>query len=403
MKIDTASTLGGVYLDHNATTPVDPSLFELVPVWMSQFGNPSSIHQASRGPRTLIREARLKIAEFLNVSPLEIVFNSGASEGNNTVIKSIWDRRGKERPEFLCSSVEHPSVIKAMQAIEKKGAIIHWIPVNKDGVLDLNFVKTHLGPKTALVSVMSANNETGTLFPVTELVGMAKAAGALIHSDCVQMFGKQSIDLKKLGVDYATFSGHKFYSLKGCGFMYIKKTAPFENLIDGGAQERFRRGGTENTVGIAAMGHMATKMSEMGLFGKMGLSDKLAELGQMRDSMEARLVAEIPELHITAQASPRLTNTSHMMIAGIDAETLLINLDLDGFYVSTGAACSSGNPEPSPVLLAMGFTRNEAQTSLRVSLGWNSKADDLEKFVDRLGQTVSRLRQMKRELTNVTA
>ncbi|OYZ20710.1 MAG: cysteine desulfurase [Bdellovibrio sp. 28-41-41] len=397
MKIVTASTFDGVYLDHNATTPVDPSLFELVPVWMSQFGNPSSIHQAARGPRTLIREARIKIAELLNVSPLEIVFNSGASEGNNTVIKSIWDRRGKERPEFICSSVEHPSVIKAMNAIENKGAVIHWIPVSKDGVLDLNFVKTHLGPKTALISVMSANNETGTLFPVAELVGMAKAAGALIHSDCVQMFGKHAIDLKKLGVDYATFSGHKFYSLKGCGFMYIKKTAPLENLIDGGAQERFRRGGTENTVGIAAMGHMAAKMSAM------DLSSKLVELGQMRDLMEARLVAEIPELHITAHASPRLTNTSHMMIAGIDAETLLINLDLDGFFVSTGAACSSGNPEPSPALLAMGFARNEAQTSLRVSLGWNSKADDLEKFVERLEKTVSRLRQMKKELDNVKA
>jgi cysteine desulfurase len=244
---------------------------------------------------------------------------------------------------------------------------------------------------------MSANNETGTLFPVGELVDMAKSAGALVHSDCVQMFGKQAIDLKKLGVDYATFSGHKFYSLKGCGFMYIKKTAPLENLIDGGAQERFRRGGTENTVGIAAMGHIAAKMSAM------DLSSKLEELGQMRDMMEARLVAEIPELRITAHASSRLTNTSHMMIAGIDAETLLINLDLDGFFVSTGAACSSGNPEPSPVLLAMGFTRHEAQTSLRVSLGWNSNAEDLEKFVERLKKTVSRLRQMKKELDNVTA
>ncbi len=397
MKIVTASTFDGVYLDHNATTPVDPSLFELVPTWMSQFGNPSSIHQASRGPRTLIREARVKIAELLNVSPLEIVFTSGASEGNNTVIKAIWDRRGKERPEFLCSAVEHPSVIKAMQSIEKKGAVIRWIPVSKEGALDLNFVKMHLGSKTALVSVMSANNETGTLFPVAEIVDLAKAAGALVHSDCVQMFGKHTLDLKKLGVDYATFSGHKFYSLKGSGFMYAKKTAPLENLIDGGAQERFRRGGTENTVGIAAMGHMAGKMATMDLVGKV------SELGQLRDAMEARLVAEIPELYITAQKSPRLTNTSHMMIAGIDAETLLINLDLDGFCVSTGAACSSGNPEPSPVLLAMGFTRFEAQTSLRVSLGWGSKADDLEKFVQRLGEIVSRLRQMKKELENVTA
>lgn len=396
MKIASANTFDGVYLDHNATTPIDPSLFELVPTWMLQFGNPSSIHQASRGPRTLIREARTAIAEALAVSPLEIVFNSGASEGNNTVIKAVWDRRGKERPEFLCSSVEHPSVIKAMQAIEKKGALIRWIPVSKNGELDLNFVKMHLSQKTALVSVMSANNETGTLFPVHQLVEMAKAVGALVHSDCVQMFGKHVLDLKKLGVDYATFSGHKFYSLKGSGFLYIKKTAPLENLIDGGAQERFRRGGTENTVGIAAMGHMAQKMAAL------DLEKKLSELANMRDQMEAHVLKEISGVHITAQKSPRLTNTSHMMIEGIDAETLLINLDLDGFFVSTGAACSSGNPEPSPVLLNMGFTRAEAQTSLRVSLGWNSKQVDLEKFVVRLKNIVIRLREMKKELSNVT-
>jgi len=395
-KAPMITTTDGVYLDHNATTKVDPSLFGLVPGWMSQFGNPSSIHQASRGPRTLIREARIRLAEALKVSPLELVFNSGASEGNNTVVKAIWSLRGVERPEFLCSAVEHPSVTKAMQAIQKKGAIVHWIPVNKDGELDLKFVQAHLSTKTALISVMSANNETGTLFPVAQLVDMAKNVGAYVHSDCVQMFGKHALDLKKLGVDYATFSGHKFYSLKGAGFMYVKKTAPFENFIDGGAQERFRRGGTENTLGIAAMGHMAQKMVEM------GLGSKLAELGQLRDRLESQLMAEIPELYITAQKSPRLTNTSHMMIAGIDAETLLINLDLDGFFVSTGAACSSGNPEPSPVLLAMGFTRSEAQTSLRVSLGWNSQSKDLDKFVQRLKEIVSRLRQMKKDSENVT-
>lgn len=390
------TTFGGVYLDHNATTPVDSSLFPLVPNWMSQFGNPSSIHQMSRGPRTLIREARAQLAEVLNVSPLEIVFNSGASEGNNTVIKAVWDRRGLQRPEFLCSSVEHPSVIKAMQAIEKKGALVRWIPVSKDGELDLNFVTRYLSEKTALVSVMSANNETGTLFPVTQIVEMAKAVGALVHSDCVQMLGKQELDLKKLGVDYATFSGHKFYALKGAGFLYVKKTAPLENLIDGGAQERFRRGGTENTLGIAAMGHMAQKIATS------SLDQKLVGLGQLRDQMENRLMAEISGLHITAHKSPRLVNTSHMMIEGVDAETLLINLDLDGFCVSTGAACSSGNPEPSPVLLSMGFTRAEAQTSLRVSLGWNSTAAELEKFVVRLKEIVMRLREMKKELNNVT-
>lgn len=394
------NTFGGVYLDHNATTPVDPSLFELVPQWMSQFGNPSSIHQASRHPRTLIREARIQLAHALNVSPLELVFNSGASEGNNTVIKAVWASCGKQRSEFLCSSVEHPSVIKAMQVIQKNGATIHWIPVNKEGELDLHFVEKHLSRKTALISVMSANNETGTLFPIENIVEKAKDVGALVHSDCVQMFGKHTLDLKKRGVDYATFSGHKFYSLKGSGFMYIKKSVPYENLIDGGAQERFRRGGTENTLGIAAMGHMAQKMASM------NMAAKFNEMARLRDQMEAQLILEIPELHITAQKSPRLTNTSHMMIPGVDAETLLINLDLDGFFVSTGAACSSGNPEPSPVLLAMGFSRSEAQTSLRVSLGWHTKADDLEKFVDRLKKIVSRLKQIKlaikEDLDNVT-
>jgi cysteine desulfurase len=390
------NTFDGVYLDHNATTPVDSSLFPLVPEWMSQFGNPSSIHQASRGPRTLIREARAQIAEVLNVSPLEIVFNSGASEGNNTVIKTVWERKGSERSEFICSSVEHPSVMKAMQAIQKKGAVIHWIPVNKDGELDLNFIKSVLGPKTALVSVMSANNETGTLFPVKEIVALAKAAGALVHSDCVQMFGKHALDLKDLGVDYATFSGHKFYALKGSGFMYLKKTAPYVSLIDGGAQERFRRGGTENTLGIAAMGHMAKQMT------KEMLTPLWADIQSHRDFFEANIVKDLPGVHITAQKSNRLGNTSHMMIEGIDAETLLINLDLDGFFVSTGAACSSGNPEPSPVLLSMGFTRAEAQTSLRVSLGWGTKRSDIEKFQARLKDVVIRLRQMKKEFSDVS-
>lgn len=389
------NTLDGVYLDHNATTPVDSSLFELVPTWMAQFGNPSSIHQASRGPRTLIREARAQIAEFLSVSSLEIVFTSGASEANNTVIKLVWNRRGNERNEFICSSVEHPSVINAMKAIERFGAVIHWIPVNRDGELDINFVKSVLSNKTALISVMSANNETGTLFPIAEIVALAKPFGVLVHSDCVQMLGKHPLNLKELGVDYATFSGHKFYALKGSGFMYIKKTSPFIALIDGGAQERSRRGGTENTVGIAAMGHMIRKM------GGMNLISKSEEIGSLRDYLESEIKKEISGVHFTAQKNRRLTNTSHMMIEGIDAETLLINLDLDGYCVSTGAACSSGNPEPSPVLLAMGFSRSEAQTSLRVSLGWSTTQLELKAFVLKLKDVVVRLRQMKKEMGDV--
>lgn len=389
------TTFDGVYLDHNATTPVNTALFELVPFWMSQFGNPSSLHQASRGPRTLIREARREIAEFLNVSPLEIIFNSGASEGNNTIIKSVWEKYSTtERREFICSSVEHPSVTRAMQAIEKKGALIHWIPVNKDGECDLAFIYEKISTKTALVSVMSANNETGTVFPIKDILVKAKQVGALVHSDCVQMLSKHSLNLGKLGVDYATFSGHKFYSLKGSGFVFVRKTAPYVALIDGGAQERFRRGGTENILGIAAMGQMVKIMRTM------DLENKWAEIQTQRDFLEDFAIKQIAGVHITAKKSPRLGNTSHMMIEGIDAEMLLINLDLEGFFVSTGAACSSGSPEPSPVLLSMGFSREQAQTSLRVSLGWSTTRGDIENFVVRLKEIVRRLREMKKESEN---
>ncbi len=257
------------------------------------------------------------------------------------------------------------------------------------------YLAEKLSAKTALVSVMSANNETGTLFPIQEIVVKAKQVGALVHSDCVQMFGKHSLDLKELQVDYATFSGHKFYALKGAGFIFVRKTAPYTALIDGGAQERFRRGGTENTVGIAAMGFMAKTMR------MMDLTNTQAQIAAHRDYLETILEKEISKLHFTARETPRLGNTSHMMIEGIDAETLLINLDLERFFVSTGAACSSGNPEPSPVLLCMGFTRQEAQTSLRVSLGWATKREDIEKFAARLKEIVLRLREMKKELSDV--
>ncbi len=389
------NTFDGVYLDHNATTPVNSELANYFPDWVSQFGNPSSIHQASRGPRTLIREARNEIAHYLNVSPLEIIFNSGGSEGNNTVIKAVWDKRGFTRNEFICSAVEHPSVLRAMQSIEKKGAIIHWVPVNRDGELDLQFLTEKLSEKTALVSIMSANNETGSLFPIQEIAQYAKKVGALVHSDCVQMLGKQALNLSELGVDYATFSGHKFYALKGSGFVYVRKTAPYVSLIDGGAQERFRRGGTENTLGIAAMGFMVKKMNVT------ALNAIWSEQKAIRDYLEMTVLQQIPNVQITARKSPRLINTSHMMIDGIDAETLLINLDLDGFYVSTGAACSSGSPEPSPVLLSMGFSRQEAQTSLRISMGWATQRIEIENFVLRLKELVLRLRQMKKELSHV--
>jgi cysteine desulfurase len=375
-----------VYLDHNATTPHSDrlklkwnELFELS-------GNPSSIHQDSRAPKTWIRETRQKIADELNCSPLEIIFNSGASEGNSSILKSVWDLLGSEKPEMLISSVEHPSVMKTAQFLQSKGARIHFIPVSKNGEIDLNFIRQHLSNKTSLVSVMYANNETGTIFPIAEISEMAHAAGALMHSDCVQMLGKDDVEFETLNVDYATFSAHKFYALKGTGFAFVRKSSPWVPLINGGGQERSRRGGTENITGIAAMGIVLDSLVEV--------SDRVKQMTSLRDSLEKQILEKISGVTITAVQGKRISNTSSLVIENVDGETLLMSLDLKGFSVSTGAACSSGNPEPSPVLLAMGLTRDEAQSSLRVSVGWSTTQEQVDSFVECLVAVVAKLREL---------
>lgn len=388
------------YLDFNATTPLSGEVLLHLPELLKLWGNASSIHLASRGPKTILRETRKKLADYLKVSNLEIVFNSGASEGNNTVLKSVWNtyRPGNHfgqpiKNEFIISSVEHPSVTKTAQYLETEGAIIHWIPVSREGLLDLNFIKEKINERTALVSCMFANNETGTVFPIKEVVALAKSKNVLVHSDCVQAFGKTDFNLQDLGVDYATVSAHKFYALKGCGALFVRKGSPYMNLVHGGGQERSRRGGTENILGIASLGVMLDQLSHV--------TEKEIEIKKLRDYFEIEIKAEIPNLSVTCQNSKRLANTSSLVIHGVDGETLLVSLDLKGFAVSTGAACSSGNPEPSPVLLALGLTKAEAQNSLRVSLGWTTTKEQIDLFIHHLVEVVERLRTINEESANV--
>ncbi len=373
-----------VYLDHNATTPHAQILKEKWADLIELSGNPSSIHQDSRMAKTWLRETRQKIADLLQVSSLEIIFNSGASEGNNSVLKSVWQKWGFEKNEMLISSVEHPSVIKTAEFLISEGARIRFIPVLKSGAIDLEFIKKNISNKTALVSVMFANNETGTLFPIQQISEMAHAHGALMHSDCVQMTGKEKINFTELQLDYATFSAHKFYALKGTGFVYVRKNSPWTPLIHGGAQERSRRGGTENILGIAALGIVLDLMNKS--------SAHIEKMRVLRDLLEKLILNQIHDVTITAFSSPRLSNTSSLVIKDVDGETLLMSLDLKGFSVSTGAACSSGNPEPSPVLLAMGLSPQEAQSSLRVSLGWSTTEEQIYSFVSTLKSVVEKLR-----------
>lgn len=375
-----------VYLDHNATTPLHPQVKNsLLEELESHFGNPSSIHWAGRKSKNIIRNARQNLAELLSVSPLELIFTSGASESNNTVIQVIRSLN-LDRNEYICSAVEHPSVLKTMKHLQSLGAVVHLIPVNQDGELNLEFYKNVLSEKTALVSVMLANNETGNKFPVKELARLAHEKGAFFHTDAVQGLGKMEVNLKDLDVDYASFSAHKFYALKGCGLLYSKKGTPQIPFIWGGAQERSRRGGTENVLGILSFGVMAKMKNEISIQSK--------RLEKLRDDMQSEILKKISDCQVTGSLLNRLPNTLSLVIDGIDGETLLMNLDIKGFAVSTGAACSSGNPEPSPVLLAMGLTRGQAQSSLRISLGWQNTQEEVESFIMELEKSVQRLRNL---------
>lgn len=374
-----------IYLDHNATAPVHAEVLEKLPVWAQSWGNPSSVHQASREPKAIIRDARKNLAEYFKVHPLELIFTAGGSESNNLAIKGVYFALQKlGRTHFITSSVEHPSIMKAFEFLETLGATVDYIPVDKNANLDLKFYEEKLSEKTALVSVMLANNETGAIHPIEEMCKLAHSQGALFHTDAVQALGKIDVDLEKLGVDLASFSAHKFYSLRGTGILYQKRGTPLVSLIGGGGQERGRRAGTENTLSIASLGHMITK--------KDLIKTENERIRKLRDEMEARILGSISDVSII-QNPNRVPNTSSLFIDGVDGETLLMNLDMHGICVSTGAACSSGSQEPSAVLRAMGFTRKEAQSSLRLSLGWGNNAEQIEYFLEVLKKVVARVRQ----------
>lgn len=378
-----------IYLDHNATTPTHPLVKSKVQEWLESWGNPSSIHWSGRGPKQLIRESRQSLAQALGVSPLEIVFTSGASESNNTVLKSVLSQILVKRNEIIISNIEHPSILKTAEYLETQGLVIHKVDVDRNGNLNWQQYQERLSAKTALVSMMYANNETGLILDIKRAAEMAHSVGALIHSDITQAFGKIPVSLKELDVDFASASAHKIYALKGVGLLYIKKNREISNLIHGGGQERYRRGGTENTLGIASFGQMASVLPDILIEQK--------KIKSLRDYLESRVLTELSGVQINHQNSERLPNTSSMIIDEVDGETLLMSMDVAGFSVSTGAACSSGAPEPSPVLIGIGLSRKEAQSSLRISLGLSNSKSEIDAFIDSLKEIVTRLRAINTE------
>lgn len=387
VKTISESVNSKIYLDYNATTPLHPEISQKISEVLLAWGNPSSIHWAGRIAKTFIREARAAVAQALGVSPLEVIFTSGGSEGNNTVLQSFFERtRNQARCEFITTAVEHPSVLKMLDHFESLGAVVHRIPVNRQGQFDWPMFESVLSEKTALVFVMMANNETGLLLPVKEIVEKAHAVGAKVHTDAVQVYGKIPLNLSELKVDFASIAAHKFYAFKGAGALYVKKGNDLRALIFGGGQERQRRGGTENTLGIWAMGIMARKGNE--------ISDQASRIEVLRNKMEADILAKIPHVQITHHTQPRLPGTSNLIISGVDGDTLLMSLDVKGYAVSTGSACSSGNSQPSAGLQALGLSFEEAQSSLRISLGWPTTEIEIKSFVEELELIVPRLRNL---------
>ncbi len=377
-----------VYMDHNATTPIHPEVLEaMMPFFKDQFGNPSSIHWAGREVRKFVDEAREKVAAFLHANPEEIIFTSGGTEGDNMAIQGVPRAFLEKGRHIITTQVEHHAVLHTCQLMEKTGYPVTYLPVDRDGMIDLEELKQSLRAETVLVTIMFANNETGTIFPVKKIGEIAREKGIVFHADAVQALGKIPIDVEKLPVDILSFSGHKIYAPKGIGAQFIRRGTKMIPLIHGGGQERGRRAGTENIAYIVGFG----KACEIA---QRDFEERSSHFRRLRDRLQEGIQRQIPHVELNGHPVKRVANTLNMSFLYIEGESLLLNLDLEGIAVASGSACSSGSLEPSHVLLAMGKPPEAAQSAVRFSLGWNNTMEDVEYVLAVLPRVVQRLRDM---------
>ena len=372
------------YLDNNATTPLLPEVLEAMrPYFGEHFGNASSIHHHGQETRAAVERARESVADLLGCRASEIVFTSGGTEGDNLAIFGL----AKPGDHIITSTIEHHAVMNACKHLEEKGCEVTSIPVDGRGLVDPDDVKRALRPRTKLITIMLANNETGVVEPVEEIGRVAAEADMYFHTDAVQAAGKIPIDVNKIGCDLLTISGHKIHAPQGVAGLYVRKGTLLQAMLYGGSHERSRRAGTENVPGIIGLG----KAAEIARAALERRDDK--KMAAMRDQLEREL-RQIEATGTNGEGAPRVPNTTNIYFDHIEGEALVIALDLKGLAVSTGAACSSGAIEPSHVLTAMGLRPNRARASIRFSLGKQNTADDMDFALSLVPGTVARLREL---------
>lgn len=387
-----------IYLDHNATTPVEPTVTEAVALaFRDCFGNASSVHMFGQTAKAALDNGRTTVAELIGGQPSEIVFTSGGTEANNLAIRGVAEAlMPTGRRHLIASSIEHEAVLTTLKALSKLGWTTTLVPVDRDGITDPARLEAAITKETALVSIMHANNEIGTVQPVAELARVAHEHGVLFHTDAVQSAGKIPVDVRSLQVDLLSLSAHKFNGPKGIGALWVRRGQRLVAAMTGGRQERNRRGGTENVPAIVGLGVAARLAANK-------LTSEAARIAELRDRLETGILAKVSGTIVNGTLAQRVPNTTNISFDGVEAEALLIALDLDGIAVSTGSACSSGTLEPSHVLKAMGFSPHRAQNSIRFSLGLGNTVDEVDRVVGLLPQVVAKLRSLARPAARARA
>jgi cysteine desulfurase len=374
-----------VYLDNNATTPVLPAVLDAMrPFFEEHFGNASSIHHHGQETRGAVERARESVAALLNCRASEVVFTSGGTEADNLAIFGL----ARSGDHVITSTIEHHAVLNACKHLQESGCEVTFVPVDGRGLVDPDDIQRAVRPNTKLITVMMANNETGVLQPVQEIGKIAAQADVYFHTDGIQAAGKVALDVKKIGCDLLSISGHKMHAQQGIGALYVRKGTILQPMLYGGSHERSRRAGTENVPAIVGLGKAAELAHQALLRGDM---DKMATL---RDRLQAGILGAVEATGVNGEGAPRVPNTTNTYFDYIEGEALVIALDLKGLAISTGAACSSGAIEPSHVLTAMGMSPERARASIRFSLGKQNTSEEVEFALELIPATVARLREL---------